>query len=206
MSMTREEKIAKRFLVRLLSSDGYPTYAKLFAKFDFNFTNDPSVIAYMDPSKGVIVANRALDEKQCSVVIRHEILHDYLKHEKRLLAKLARDKGLNLDDLDDIAIDDLKKDLYKNKDFNIAADYEISNRGYTEKDKRTIRNIELNGQILSGLVTEDEHPDWTNLSVEEMFDKIKEERRKLADEDGAVMGALMDATTFVGTDGVIYGA
>lgn len=205
MSMTREEKIAKNFLMRLLSSDGYPTYAKIFSRFDLNFTNDPSVVAYMVPDKGVVVINRALDEKQCSVVIRHEILHDYLRHEKRLLDKLARDAGLDPDALDDVAIGDLKKELYSSEEFNIAADYEISNRGYTDRDKRTIRNIELNGQILSGLVTEDDHPDWVDLSVEEMFDELKKEKRKLNDEDGAIMGAIMDETTFIGVDGVIYG-
>jgi len=32
----------------------------------------------------------------------------------------------------------LRKELYKNKNFNIAGDYEISNRGYTEEDKKTV--------------------------------------------------------------------
>ena len=58
MSMTREEKTAKNYLGRVLSTNGYPTYAKIFQKFDFNFTNDPSVVAYLDHQRGVIVANR----------------------------------------------------------------------------------------------------------------------------------------------------
>lgn len=206
MSMTREEKAAKYWISRVLSSNGYPTYAKIFSNFDFNFTNDPGVVAYMEPKKGRIVANRGLDENQICVLIRHEILHDYLQHEKRLLDKLARDNNLNPDELDDLTIADLKKDLYKNQDFNIAADYEISNRGYTEKDKDIVRKINLNGRILSGLVTEDDHPDWVDLSVEDMFDKIRKEKQQMKPEDNIIMGALSpNGDVFVGIDGVVYG-
>ena len=218
MSMTKEEKIAKNYLGRVLASDGYPTYAKIFSKFDFNFTNDPSVVAYLDPNRGVIVANRGLDENQISVIIRHEILHDYLRHEKRLLDKLARDRGLDPDDLDDLTINELKKDLYKNVDYNIAADYEISNRGYTERDKKTVRNIMLNGRTLSGLVTEDDHPDWVDLSVEEMFDKLRQEKQNPKPDDDVISGYMIsehDKTVadvaksfgvdvFISSDGTIY--
>lgn len=202
--MTREEKSAKYYLSRLLSSDGYPTYAKIFSRFDLHLTSDPNVIAYMEPTKGTITINRGLDENQASVTIRHEILHDYLQHEKRLLDKLAKDRGINPDDLDDLTINDLRKDLYSNADFNIAADYEISNRGYTDKDKQNIRNINLNGRILSGLVTEDEHPDWIDLSVEEMFDKLKKEKQKMKPEDNAIMGAFDGDDVFIAADGTIY--
>ena len=204
MSMTREEKVAKQYLRRVLNTNGYPTYSKIFEKFDFNFTNDPSVVAYLDPQKGVIVANRGLDENQICTIIRHEILHDYLRHEKRLLDKLAKDKGLDPDDLDDISIADLKKDLYSSQDFNIAADYEISNRGYTDKDKKIVREITLNGRKLSGLVTEDEHPEWVDLSIEEMFDELKKERKKIKPEDDVVLGALSPDGYFVSADGVVY--
>ena len=207
MSMTREEKAAKYWISRVLSSDGYPTYAKIFSKFELNLTNDPSVIAYMVPNEGKIVINRGLDEQQASVTIRHEILHDYLRHEKRLLDKLAKDRNLDPDALDDLTLNDLKHDLYSNNDFNVAADYEISNRGYTDKDKKNIRNIVLNGRLLSGLVTEDDHPEWVDLSVEEMFDKLRKERSKMkADSDQVIMGALSpNGDVFIGVDGVVYG-
>ena len=218
MSMTQEEKIAKKYLTRVLQTDGYPTYAKIFDKFEFNFTNDPRVIAYLDPERGIIVANRGLDEFQICVIIRHEILHDYLKHEKRLLDKLAKEHDLNPDDLDDIAIKNLKNELYGNTDFNIAADYEISNRGYTEKDKKTVRNIILNGRTLSGLVTEDDHPEWTELSVEEMFDEIRKERANIKPDDDVINGVMVSeidpaaahlaqqlgCDVFVGIDGTVY--
>ena len=181
MGMTKEERRAKDYLCHLLKTNGYPTYAKILDKFDVNYTSDPNTVAYMEPGKGRIVMNRGLDAKQASVIVRHEILHEHLKHEKRLLNNLARKRGLDRDKLDDMSLADLdkelKQELYGDQTFNIAADYEISNRGYTEDDKDDIRNILLNGQILTGLVTEDDHPDWVDLSVEEMYDKLREDRQ-----------------------------
>lgn len=175
MSMTKLERLAKEEVLTILSEEGYPTYAKLLSKFELNLTADPGVVGYMEPAKGRIVLNRGLDIEQVSVIARHEILHFYLEHERRLLQKLAQQTGADLDDLDDIRVGDLKKDLYKNKNFNIAADYEISNRGYTDADKDTIRNIQLNGQTLKGLVTEDDHPEWVNMSVEDMYDELNKQ-------------------------------
>ena len=208
MSMTREEKFAKQLIQTNLAKEGYPTYAKLLGYFDLNLTNNPSVVAFMEPSKGRIVVNRGLDEDQVSVVIRHEILHNYLDHENRLLKKLANESKLNYNDLSDLEIDELsnlKNELYKNKDFNIAGDYEISNLAYTDRDKETIRQISLNGQILSGLVTEDDHPDWVDLSVEEMYDELRKQREEKVKEPPKYFGYFVDATTFVSVDGVAYG-
>ena len=60
---------------------------------------------------------------------------------------------------------------------NIAADYEISNRGYTSDDKANVRSIKLNGKLLSGLVTEDHYPEWKGLSFEEMYEKLLKEQQ-----------------------------
>ena len=206
MSMTREEKFAKEFIIKILSQSGYPTYARLLKDFDINLTANDQVVAYMEPGKGRIVINRGLDEDQVSVIIRHEILHHYLQHESRVLQKLAKEANLNYDDLTDIEISDLKKDLYKNQNFNIAADYEISNRAYTDKDKEIVRQINVYGRILSGLVTEDDHPDWVDLTVEEMFDKLKQQERKQPDPDELqYFGVLQDPTTFIDLNGRVYG-
>ena len=61
---------------------------------------------------------------------------------------------------------------------NIAADFEISNRGYTDADKRNVRKIKLGDQILRGLVTEDEYPDWEDKTYEEMYDELTKEYQK----------------------------
>lgn len=211
MSMTREEKFAKQLIMRNLSEQGYPTYAKLLNEFDLNLTENPNVIAFMEPAKGRIVVNRGLEESQVSVVIRHEILHSYLKHEKRLLQKLARDSELDYNELINTGmqdvLDDLKNKLYSNDDFNIAADYEISNLAYTDVDKDTIRQININGQILSGLVTEDQHPDWVDYSVEDMYQELVNQRKRDENklDDSVHLGQLKDKTTFIDLNGVVYG-
>ena len=195
----------------LLSEQGYPTYAKLLNEFDLNLTENPAVVAFMEPAKGRIVVNRGLEETQVSVIIRHEILHSYLKHELRLLQKLARDRNIDYDSLADIELDELDKELknilYSNDDFNIAADYEISNLGYTDADKDAVRQINLNGQILSGLVTEDEHPDWIDYSVEDMYQELSQLRKKEQNniDDSVHFGQLIDRTTFIDLNGVVFG-
>lgn len=211
MSMTKLERLAKEEVLDILSKEGYPTYARLLNKFDVNLTSDPGVVGYMEPSKGRIVLNKGLDIDQVSVIARHEILHEYLTHEMRLLKHLAQSMGLDYDTLDDIKIKELKNDLYKNRNFNIAGDYDISNRGYTDKDKDTVRNIKLNGQILQGLVTEDEHPEWVNLSIEEMYDELNKLMQKeqknppKPQQKRIIVGELIDPTTFVDENGVVYG-
>lgn len=175
MAMTKREYLAKEQILKKLNKEGYPTYSRLLDEFDVNLTNDPSVIAYMEPSKGRIVLNSGLDIEQVSTITRHEILHQYLQHEDRLLKHLARKENINYNDLKDDSINDLKNKLYSNKNFNIAGDYEISNRGYTIKDKRIARSIRLNGQVLKGLVTEDDHPDWVDLPIEDMYDKLTQQ-------------------------------
>lgn len=176
MSMTRQEYATKNYIQNKLAKEGYVTYSKILGDYDLNITKNPTVVGFMEPSKGRIVLNSGLDEDQVSTIIRHEILHYYLEHERRLLKKLCKEHNLDFDKVDDNSLEDIKKKLYSNDLFNKAADYEISNRGYTEKDKDIVRNILLNGQTLTGLVTEDEHPDWVDMSVEEMYDLLRKEQ------------------------------
>lgn len=163
--MTLEEQATKEEIMDRLGQQGYPTYAHLLDKFALHLTADPSVIGYMIPDKGIIVLNRFLSLNQVSTIVRHEILHQYLEHGKRELDKMGGNIDASLHDLS-----------------NIAADYEISNKGYTEKDKRIARAIRLNGEVLKGLVTEDDHEDWIDLTYEEMFDKLVDERKKNGSE------------------------
>jgi len=165
MAMTNQEYWAKQEILDRLGEQGYPTYAKLLNKFDVNLTADPDVIGYTEPERARIVLNKGLNIDQVSVVVRHEILHNFLKHMQRMEDKLG-------------------SDIWKSRTpemmetSNIAGDYEISNRGYTDADKKTVRALRLNDKVLQGLVTEDQHPDWVNLSLEEMYDKLMEEKKK----------------------------
>ena len=159
MAMTPLEEIAKKELKTVLAKEGYKAYAKILDLFDINLTDDPSVVAYTQIGKGRIVVNRNLRLNQVSMVVRHEILHNFLEHEKRMLKHLANQANLDYDTLADTDFKKLQNQLYSNQIFNIAADYEISNRGYTEADKRTAQNLWVNGEKVSGLVTEVKHPD-----------------------------------------------
>ena len=142
MAMTKLEKAAKEQIIEILQKQGYPTYARLFNLFELNLTKDPSVVGYMEPGKGRIVLNLGLSINQVSVVVRHEILHEYFTHGER-------DKEYRK----------THNKSYNHQLTNIAADYEISNRGYTDADKMTVRNLILNDKVLGGLVTEDDHKD-----------------------------------------------
>lgn len=165
MSMTKREFIAKQQIRNILAKEGYPTYSYLIQDFDIHLTKDPSVIGYMTPSKGVITLNDGLDLEQVSVIVRHEILHEYLNHAKRFEQHVGTDNYNN-------------RSMQQHQNMNIAGDYEISNRGYTSRDKLNVRNIRINGQKLSGLVTEIDHPDWVGLTAEEMYDRLTQEMNK----------------------------
>lgn len=161
MAMTREEFLAKQEVMKVLAQNGYPTYAKLLSLFDLHLTNDPDVVGYMIPDKAVITLNRELDIAQVGVIVRHEILHEYLTHQLRMQRKLGAERYAN-------------RSSAQHKRINIAGDYEISNLGYTENDKNIVRGLILNGKVIRGLVTEDDHEDWIDKSFEEMYDLLEE--------------------------------
>ena len=154
--MTARDEAAKEQIIRKLRSEGYPTYARLFDLFDLNLTDNPDVVGYMLPGKAKIVLNENLSIDQVSTIVRHEILHEWLSHGAR-----------------GEKFDKEHPDLLPDHDTaNIAADYEISNVGYTDKDKRAARAIILGDKTLQGLVTEDQYPGWEDKSFEEMYEEL----------------------------------
>lgn len=156
MAMTKRERLGKQEIYKKMASTGYPTYANLFSLFDLHLTQDPGVVAYMVPEKAEITINENLDIEQASTVVRHEILHEFLDHMKRYKRIPNRVQG---------------KDPF----FNVAADYEISNLGYTDEDKENARAIRIGGKSLQGLVTDYDHPDWVDKSFEEMYELLRKE-------------------------------
>ena len=165
MKMTTLEHAAKKQIMDILNKQGYPTYSRLLDKLDVKLI-DPKkedAIAYLVPSKATIYLNPELNLTQVSTIVRHEILHEYLTHMTR--SEVYRSKS------------------EKNKNIphqlvNIAADYEISNRGYTDADKITARSIIIGDKVLRGLVTEDAHPDWVDKTFEEMLDLLQDEKKQ----------------------------
>ena len=155
-TMTARDEAAKEQIIRKLRSEGYPTYARLFDLFGLNLTDNPDVVGYMLPGKAKIVLNENLSIDQVSTIVRHEILHEWLSHGAR-----------------SEKFDKEHPDLLPDHDTsNIAADYEISNVGYTDKDKRAARAIILGDKTLQGLVTEDQYPGWEDKSFEEMYEEL----------------------------------
>ena len=195
MNMTKEDRQAKAYIKQLLKRQGYKTYAMLFDKFNFHMISGDAV-AYLDHKEGSINVNRDLDADQCSVIVRHEILHSFLDHHMRMIKHLAKKRGLDPDKLDDLSIKEITEEIYgdPSRIDNIAKDYEISNRGYTAADKRAVRNIQINGKILCGLVTEDKNPEWVDLPFEDMYDMLKKEAVEkvydgtIVDEQTAIIG------------------
>jgi hypothetical protein len=100
-----------------------------------------------------------------SVIVRHEILHEFLTHAAR------KEKWLT----------DHPEYMDNHELANIAADFEISNRAYTDADKSTIKAIIMGDEVLSGLITEDQRPGWENMTFEDMFKRLLDERKQ--DED-----------------------
>lgn len=161
---------AKSEIIKILRKQGYPTYARLVDFFDIYLTDDPEVIGYMIPDQAKIVLNKDLNIDQVSTIVRHEVLHEYLTHGPRQ-QKFDKDHP------------ELNPHLAPHDLSNIAADFEISNKGYTDADKSIARRIKLGDKVLQGLVTEDQYPDWTDMTYEQMYEKLlekdKEDRQQI---------------------------
>ena len=169
MGMTKREYAIKDMIFHILLSQGYKTYARLFDLFDINLTDRPNFVAAVDINRARILLKNGIQKDDLSTIVRHEILHRWLEHAIRLEKHIGEDE--------------FKKISKKNWNLsNIAGDYEISNRGYTDNDKNIVRNLKINGIPMSGLVTELDHPEWTNLTFEEMYDRLVEESKKKEEE------------------------
>jgi hypothetical protein len=58
---------------------------------------------------------------------------------------------------------------------NYAMDWELSDIGYDEHDKEVVRVMTLNGEVIGGLILSDDHPEWINKPMEELFELVKKE-------------------------------
>lgn len=180
MAMTRREKAAKEQLLDVLYADGYgKTYGTLLKFFDIHLTKDPDVVAYMNVNRAEITINENLNIDQVSMVVRHEILHEWLTHKLRLSRLLGRDIYKQFMDMTPEELAQVQEDdeLYKEIS-NEAGDYEISNLGYTDKDKYIAKHLKLNGKEVQGLVTDIDHPEWVNYTFEEIFKELEKELAK----------------------------
>lgn len=176
--MTARDKEVKEQVIELLINEGYGTYARRLREFDFIvadiYHGCPIEVAAMFPDSGEICINTAfLDSeetfKQLSLVVRHELLHFLLMHEKRLFDHLA-------------ATDPDFEKTYRKASIhelaNIAMDWDLSREGYDDHDKQVAKNLKLNGQVIGGLVLSEDKPEWLDKPMEEIFDLLRKEHEE----------------------------
>lgn len=185
--MTPREQGLKKVLVSLLTDDGnghkYPKYAARLDDFIIKIIDDDDLCptAQVSFSTGVIEINHGFVElsgskdkalKQLSVLVRHEMAHNLLMHQIRMMhvwnSKFGKD-----------AEESLNYSQTLHSLLNVIEDFEISNTRYTDEDKNTVRHMTLNGKVISGLVTEDHRSSWQTLSLEEMYQKLEDETKTI---------------------------
>ena len=176
--MSARDKLIKEQLIEYLIDTGYGTYARRLREFDVyvgEMVNGVLIeTAAMFPKTGDIAINPGFFEladeeqawKQLSVIIRHEMLHYLLVHEKRFVDHLVET---------DPNFEETYGKAETHTIANYAMDWELSDIGYDEYDKEVVRLMTLNGKIIRGLILSDDHPEWVNKPMEELFELVKKE-------------------------------
>lgn len=175
--MTEREKKLRKRLVSLLRDDGkghhHAKYAERLSKFDVNIVSikdEPEFTAAISFKDGIIYIGEGFltDPKmffQLNVLMRHELAHNLLMHEIRMMSYLGKEAYEQI----------FSESTSLHSILNIIMDDEISNKKYSAEDKEIVRNMYLNGRLIGGLVTEDHRKDWIDLPVEKLYEKIKAE-------------------------------
>ena len=168
--MTKLEKQLHKKLIKLLLDDGKGHHHKKYAMRlkDFNIKvvslkADPKMTAAISFDLGVIYISEGflLDESlffQLNVLMRHELAHNLLMHQIRMMRKFGEDFNLKWGN-----------SMTLHGYLNYIEDHEISDRIYSKEDKDVVRKMFLNGRTIGGLITDDIRPEWVDLPVEQMY-------------------------------------
>ena len=177
--MTDRERKVKKTLCQLLIDKGHRKYAERFWKLDFNIIDSKkhpdftAAISFDEAtvfiSDGFLGAGQGIFN-QLDVLLRHEMAHNLMMHQIRLMHVF---KKLHSNDPDE-AYEHIRYSASLHEILNIIEDFEISNKRYSAEDKKIVRNMQLNGQIIGGLVTED-HRGWDTMPLEAMYDELSKE-------------------------------
>lgn len=171
--MTAKEKQLHKKLIKLLLDDGKGHHHKKYAMRlkDFNIKivslkADPNFTAAISFDLGIIYISEGflLDESlfyQLNVLMRHELAHNLLMHQIRMMSRIGQKYSISWG-----ASPSLHTLL------NIIEDMEISHKIYNKEDMDTVRNMYLNGRVIGGILTEDERPEWLDMPVETMYEKL----------------------------------
>ena len=188
---TNLEKNTHMLITKKLLEEGHKTYSQYFQLFELHFIprENKQSVAYMVPDKGIIYLNEGITSwPLVSLLIRHEMMHEYLQHGKRLQDYL---KSKNL-----------QSNPQMQKIGNLAADWELSkfySRPIDKNDTTSIDNDYYNAKNLyfgtgkldpeyeeigKGLVMELDQEDWfnKNLSFEQMIDELLKDIDSIEDK------------------------
>ena len=177
--MTDRERKLKKALCQLLIDKGHRKYAERFWKLDFNIIDSkkhPDFTAAISFDEAtVFISDGFLGSgqgifNQLDVLLRHELAHNLMMHQIRMMYVF---KKLNADDPEN-AYEHIKYSISLHDLLNIIMDFEISNKRYSAEDKKIVKNMQLNGQVIGGLVTED-HRGWDKLPLEAMYEELAKE-------------------------------
>lgn len=176
--MTKDERIAKKKLIDLLVKNHHVKYAKRLSKFDINIVpltvkGGRNFTAAISFDEGVIYISEGFLQHeslffQLDVLLRHELAHNLLMHQIRMMKKLGPELTKHF--FSSASLHDL---------LNIIEDLEISNTRYTAADKEIVRKMWLNGRLISGLVTDDIRKEWLTMPVEAMYEELTKEATKV---------------------------
>lgn len=184
--MTATERQVKKQLCKLLIDRGHRKYAERFWKLDFNIVDakkHPDFTAAISFDEAtVFVSSGFLGSgegifNQLDVLLRHEMAHNLMMHQIRLMHVFKR---LHAKDPDE-AYERISYSSSLHTLLNIIEDFEISNKRYTSADKDIVRKMQLNGKVIGGLITEDNRG-WDKMSLEQMYDELSKELIRINSE------------------------
>ncbi len=178
--MTDRERKVKKALCQLLINKGHRKYAERFWKFDFNIIDSKkhpdftAAISFDEAtvfiSDGFLGTSEAIFN-QLDVLLRHELAHNLMMHQIRLMHVFKR---LHKNDPDE-AYEHIKYSASLHHILNIIEDFEISNKRYTDADKKIVKAMMLNGRVIGGLITEEHRTNWANMPLETMYNELSNE-------------------------------
>ena len=178
--MTDRERKTKKALCQLLINRGHRKYAERFWKFDFNIIDSKkhpdftAAISFDEAtvfiSDGFLGTSEAIFN-QLDVLLRHELAHNLMMHQIRLMHVFKRLHKNNPDE----AYEHISYSASLHHILNIIEDFEISNKRYTEADKKIVKAMMLNGRVISGLITEEHRANWANMPLEAMYNELSNE-------------------------------
>ena len=178
--MTDGERKVKKALCQLLINKGHRKYAERFWKFDFNIIDSKkhpdftAAISFDEAtvfiSDGFLGTSEAIFN-QLDVLLRHELAHNLMMHQIRLMHIFKR---LHKNDPDE-AYEHIRYSASLHHILNIIEDFEISNKRYTDADKKIVKAMTLNGRQIGGLITEEDRAHWAKMPLETMYEELSNE-------------------------------